>query len=104
MGRFSHWEWPKIDGLNDYKGLLVHSAAYPEGLDLQDKRVAVVGIGSSGVQITAKISSQVDKLYTWISTPTWMTPGFAPKYSGPGGQNFACKKSSPSLKENMISH
>jgi cation diffusion facilitator CzcD-associated flavoprotein CzcO len=89
--KVSYWEWPKIDGLKDYKGVLVHSAAYPEGLDLANKRVAVVGIGSSGVQIIAKIQSQVEKLYTWISTPTWMTPGFAPKYSGPGGRNFRCK-------------
>jgi cation diffusion facilitator CzcD-associated flavoprotein CzcO len=71
--------------------VLVHSAAYPEGLDLTDKRVAVVGMGSSGVQCIAKIQPQVEKLYTWISTPTCMTPAFAAKYSGPGGQNFKCK-------------
>lgn len=95
----SHWDWPKIDGLNDFKGVLVHSAAYPKGLDLHGKRVAVVGIGSSGVQITAKISSQVEKLYTWISTPTWMTPGFAPKYSGPGGRNLTCEEYLPCYKK-----
>ncbi|OAP58404.1 hypothetical protein AYL99_07494 [Fonsecaea erecta] len=87
-GPLNYWEWPKIPGLNVFKGVLAHSAAYPEGLDLNGKRVAVVGIGSSGVQIIAKIQSQVEKLYTWISTPTWMTPSFASKYSGPGGLNF----------------
>ncbi|OQV00818.1 hypothetical protein CLAIMM_06266 [Cladophialophora immunda] len=87
-GPLNFWEWPKIRGLNEFKGVLVHSAAYPEGLDLNGKRVAVVGIGSSGVQIIAKIQPQVEKLYTWISTPTWMTPSFASKYSGPGGLNF----------------
>jgi cation diffusion facilitator CzcD-associated flavoprotein CzcO len=48
-------------------------------------------MGSSGVQIVANIQKEVEHLYTWISTPTWMTPGFAPKYSGPGGTNFSCE-------------
>lgn len=44
----------------------MHSAAYEEGYDLKDKKVAVVGAGSSGVQIVAKIIPEVKQLYHWV--------------------------------------
>jgi len=89
----SFWEWPPIKGLKDFKGVIAHSAAYPEGLDLTGKRVAVAGTGSSGIQIVAKIQSQVSHLFTWIRTPTWMTAGFAQQHAGPNGTNFMCEQS-----------
>ncbi|KAF9894349.1 hypothetical protein FE257_007852 [Aspergillus nanangensis] len=87
-GVLNHWEWPRIEGLLDFKGVKCHTANYPEGLDLSGKRVAVIGIGSSGVQVIPKIAPQVSKLYTWVRSPTWITAGFAQKFAGPNGQNF----------------
>ena len=82
-----------MKGLSNYEGVLAHSANYPTELSLKDKRVAVVGNGSSGLQIVAKIHSEVSRLYTWVRSPTWMTAGFAQKYAGPDGANFACESS-----------
>lgn len=90
-GLNSSWNWPPIKGLKDFKGKLCHTANYDDTIDLQDKRVAVVGIGSSGVQIIPSILPVVSKLYTWIRDPTWMTAGFAQKFAGPSGGNFECK-------------
>lgn len=53
--------------------------------------MAVVGTGSSGVQVIPCIAPDVAQLYTWIRSPTWITAGFAQKYAGPGGTNFECK-------------
>lgn len=88
---YSNWKWPDIEGLSSFKGILQHSANYQEGLDLTNKRVAVIGTGSSGVQIIAKIAPQVKQLYTWIRSPTWITAGFAQRFAGPQGANFACE-------------
>jgi cation diffusion facilitator CzcD-associated flavoprotein CzcO len=87
-GSCSNWKWPDIKGLHDFKGVLTHSARYDTSLDLTGKRVAVVGMGSSGIQIVSKIASQVKELYTWVRSPTWITAGFAQKFAGPDGQNF----------------
>lgn len=84
----SNWKWPDIQGLHEFKGVLTHSARYDTSLDLTDKRVAVIGVGSSGIQIVSKIASQVKQLYTWIRSPTWITAGFAQKFAGPDGGNF----------------
>jgi cation diffusion facilitator CzcD-associated flavoprotein CzcO len=70
---------------------LHHTAAFDPNLDLEGKRVAVIGIGSSGIQITATIAPQVSKLYTWVRSPTWVTAGFAQKFAGPDGGNFKCE-------------
>ena len=83
---------PKIDGLDKFQGVIAHSANYPEGLDLKGKRVAVVGNGSSGIQLVANVQPEVDHLYTWIRSATWLTPGFAQKWAGEKGANFDCEQ------------
>jgi cation diffusion facilitator CzcD-associated flavoprotein CzcO len=86
----SNWKWPDIKGLHSFKGVLQHSAHFDETLDLTGKQVAVIGMGSSGIQITANIASKVERLHTWIRSPTWVTAGFAQRYAGTNGENFEC--------------
>ncbi|KAF2483098.1 FAD/NAD-P-binding domain-containing protein [Neohortaea acidophila] len=99
MGFLNNWRWPDISGLKDFKGTLAHSADFPEGLVLKDKRVAVVGNGSSGIQLVAALQPQVSHLFTWIRSPTWMTAGFAGKYAGPDGANFRYSEEQKRLLE-----
>lgn len=71
----SNWKWPSIDGLNTFKGKLVHSASWDTDYSFEGKRVASIGIGSSGIQIVpqlAKIASNVD---VFIRSQTWISPG-----------------------------
>lgn len=51
----SNWKWPEIPGLHDFQGDLVHSANWPEKFDDTGKTVALIGNGSSGVQILPEI-------------------------------------------------
>lgn len=90
-GVLNNWKWPNIPGLMDFQGKLMHSARYEEGYNLDGKRVAVIGAGSSGVQIVSAIQKKVDKLYHWIRSPIWITAGFAQGWAGRDGANFACK-------------
>lgn len=46
---------PTIDGLHDYRGILTYTANWDTSIDLKDKRVAVIGTGSSGVQLIPQI-------------------------------------------------
>lgn len=87
-GVLNNFKWPDIPGLKDYKGKLMHSAAFEEGYPLDGKRVAVIGAGSSGVQIVANIQKKVDHLYHWVRSPIWITPGFAQTWAGKDGANF----------------
>ena len=88
-GVLNTFKWPKIPGMETFKGKLMHSAQYEEGYPLEGKKVAILGAGSSGVQIVAKIQPKVEKLYHWIRNPIWITAGFAQTWAGKDGANFA---------------
>jgi cation diffusion facilitator CzcD-associated flavoprotein CzcO len=49
--RSSNWAWPTIDGRESFKGDMIHSARWRKDVDFTGKRVAVVGIGATAVQI-----------------------------------------------------
>jgi cation diffusion facilitator CzcD-associated flavoprotein CzcO len=90
-GVLNNWKWPDIPGLKSFKGKLMHSAHYEEGYDLTNKRVAVIGAGSSGVQIVASIQRKVNHMFHWVRSPIWITAGFAQTWAGKNGANFRCK-------------
>lgn len=69
----------------------MHSAHTDESTDFKGKKVAVIGIGSSGIQIIATLASKVESLYTWVRSPTWITAGFAQRFAGIDGGNYTCK-------------
>ncbi|KAJ6027895.1 uncharacterized protein N7446_003505 [Penicillium canescens] len=77
-GILNAWRWPAIPGLHDFRGKLVHSAAWDESLDLTNKHVGLIGNGSSGIQILPAILPQVSKCTTFIREPSWIAmTGFA---------------------------
>jgi len=66
----------------------MHTAAWKKGTKLKNKKVAPIGIGSSGVQVLPNIQPHVTHVYHFIRRKTWITPSFAAKYAGPNGANF----------------
>jgi cation diffusion facilitator CzcD-associated flavoprotein CzcO len=86
-GCFNDWKWPKIPGREIFQGELIHSAAWPKDTELTGKTVALIGNGSTGVQILPAILEKVKKVYVYIRSKTWVTAGFAQKFAGPNGSN-----------------
>lgn len=87
-GHLNAWKWPNTHGLHDFKGPKLHTANWDASVDLKDKKVLVIGAGSSAVQIVPSILDTVRSLHIVIRSPTWITAGFAPKYAGQNGNNF----------------
>lgn len=87
-GILNKWKWPNIDGLHSFKDSLLHSAQWNQSVDLKGKRVALIGAGSSAVQILPNIYKDVDKVYHWVRNKIWITAGFAQAFAGPNGANF----------------
>ena len=65
---------PDIEGLADFQGRVVHSAAWPADLELQGRRVALVGTGASAFQIGPSIADEVASLTVFQRNPPWMLP------------------------------
>lgn len=74
VGILSRPSFPDIPGLDSFKGRKVHSASWPEDLDLAGKRVALVGTGASAFQIGPSISHSVAQLKVFQRNPPWMLP------------------------------
>lgn len=87
-GVLNDFKLPEIPGIESYQGRIVHSARWDDKLDLTGKRVAVIGGGSSAVQLVPSIQPIVGKLYTFSRSPVWITTGFGARHAGPGGTNF----------------
>lgn len=73
-GILHHQRLPDWPGLDEYKGQVFHSSSYPEDLDLKGKRVALVGTGATGVQITQEVAKQADHLTILMRRPSTCMP------------------------------
>ncbi|OQV06001.1 hypothetical protein CLAIMM_10645 [Cladophialophora immunda] len=65
---------PDFPGLNSFKGLSFHSARWPKGLDVTGKRVAVIGTGPSGSQITGSIHHLVKQITVFQQRAQYIVP------------------------------
>jgi cation diffusion facilitator CzcD-associated flavoprotein CzcO len=56
-GPLSTPSFPKVEGLEQFKGTKLHSSEWDTRLPLEGKRVAVIGNGSTGIQIVPGIAT-----------------------------------------------
>ena len=77
VGALNEWRWPGIPGIEEYQGKLLHSAAWDETFEYKDKKVAVIGAGSSGIQIVPHIQPEVERLDHYVRGRTWIATTFA---------------------------
>jgi cation diffusion facilitator CzcD-associated flavoprotein CzcO len=76
-GILNRWEWPKIPGLDRFKGTLLHSAdknSWSAGFDPTGKRIAVIGGGSSGIQIVPQLQPKATHVDHYMKGKTWVSP------------------------------
>jgi 4-hydroxyacetophenone monooxygenase len=71
-GLFSHPAEPDIPGLADFAGPKLHTAYWDPSVDLDGKRVALIGTGASAVQAGPSIAGRVAHLDIFQRTPPWV--------------------------------
>jgi cation diffusion facilitator CzcD-associated flavoprotein CzcO len=74
FGPLSRPAYPKIPGIESFRGKAFHSAQWDASYDLTGKRVAVVGTGASAIQFVPRIARQVQKLHLFQRTAPWVLP------------------------------
>ena len=80
-GVFAKTKLPDIDGIDEFEGTIVHPTQWTSELDMQGKRVAVIGNGSTGVQLMAPVAEKAEHLSVFQRTPQWIAP--RPNYGRP---------------------
>ena len=71
-GPVNRYAWPKIDGLDHFAGKVVHTAAWPDDLDITGKRVAVIGTGASSAQLVPAIAGKAANVRVYQRTRHWV--------------------------------
>ena len=100
VGFLSNWRWPSIPGLHSFKGRLMHSAVWDHSFDSTGKRVAVIGNGSSGIQILPKIVDKSTHVTNFIRRPTYITPGLGSAVIGGAEQYHYSEEEKRHFREN----
>jgi len=85
VGLLSSTNWPAFPGQDSFTGEVVHTSRWPhEGVDLDGKRVGVIGTGSSGTQVITDIAPRVGHLTVFQRTPQYTVPA----HHGPISPDF----------------
>ncbi|KAH8107384.1 FAD/NAD-binding domain-containing protein [Phellopilus nigrolimitatus] len=83
IGSLSRWSWPDIEGLKTFKGKIVHSADWETDelghwqssvANWGDKKVGVIGVGSTTTQIVPALQPLVKHLYNYVRGKAWLSP------------------------------
>ena len=75
VGNLSAVQPPDFPGLETFAGDWYHTGQWPaEPVDFTNKRVAVIGTGSSGIQTITAVAPVVDRLYVLQRTPNYSMP------------------------------
>ncbi|KAL8940818.1 MAG: hypothetical protein Q9216_002607 [Gyalolechia sp. 2 TL-2023] len=73
-GPLNRWKWPEIESIGQYKGTLVHTADWDSKIDWHGRRVAVIGSGASGVQVTPQLVKGAESFTLFSRSGQWITP------------------------------
>ncbi|WP_067539758.1 flavin-containing monooxygenase [Nocardia crassostreae] len=74
IGGLERPKMPDIEGLQDFGGVLVHTAMWDHDVVLRDKRVAVIGTGATALQLIPAIVDETRHLTVFQRTPIWVFP------------------------------
>ena len=66
---------PEIPGMADFAGQLLNTATWPHSpVDFTGKKVAVLGTGSSGIQVIPIAAESAERVYVLQRTPSYTLP------------------------------
>ncbi|WFU80359.1 NAD(P)/FAD-dependent oxidoreductase [Bradyrhizobium sp. CIAT3101] len=79
-------------GQETFRGQVFHTARWPRQLvEFAGKRVGVVGIGATGIQVIQTIAEEVDQLKVFVRTPQYVLPMKNPKYTAADVEAYKSK-------------
>jgi cation diffusion facilitator CzcD-associated flavoprotein CzcO len=77
QGYYRHSEGytPEWNGMEDYKGTIIHPQRWPEDIDTERKRIVVIGSGATAATLIPSIASKCDHVTMLQRSPTYFRTG-----------------------------
>nr|XP_043638364.1 probable indole-3-pyruvate monooxygenase YUCCA10 [Erigeron canadensis] len=73
-GEFGDAFIPKVDGLSEFKGEVIHSTEFKSGKGYENKKILVVGAGNSGMEIALDLSNHGARTSIVVRSPVHVIP------------------------------
>lgn len=73
-GLFNTPKLPNIPGIEKFKGKMFHTTAWDHSYDYSGKKVALIGTGSTGLQLARGVAQKAGHLTVFQRTASWVTP------------------------------
>lgn len=73
-GILNNLQMPNIEGLEDFAGSILHTAAWDSSINLAGKTVALIGSGASSIQVLPQLQVKCGHVNVYIRTPSWISP------------------------------
>ena len=89
VGLLSRPALPAVQGLDSFQGPVFHSAQWRHDVNLEGKRVAVIGTGASAIQFVPQVARQAARLSVFQRTPSYILPRRDRAYSDRERRRFA---------------
>lgn len=74
VGQLNRPSIPALPGLESFAGPVFHTAQWRHDLDLQGKRVAIIGTGASAMQVVPQLAPELKRLVIFQRSPQWAIP------------------------------
>lgn len=74
IGALAEQNIPDIKNFNVFQGDIYHTSAWPKTWDFKDKRVGVVGSGSTGTQVLTALAKEAKHVTSFQRTAQWNVP------------------------------
>jgi cation diffusion facilitator CzcD-associated flavoprotein CzcO len=85
--------------VEDFGGALFHTSRWDHSVPLAGKRIGVIGMGSTGVQIISALAVSAQKIEHFVRTPQWIMPVEYGQYSP---EQRAAFRADPQLLEQEL--
>ncbi len=66
---------PEWEGMEDYRGKIIHPQTWPQDLDYKDKTVVIIGSGATAATVLPAIADEVKHVTLLQRSPTYFIPG-----------------------------
>jgi cation diffusion facilitator CzcD-associated flavoprotein CzcO len=66
---------PEWEGMDNFKGEIIHPQTWPEDLDYKDKKVVIIGSGATAATLAPAIAGDCSHVTVLQRSPTYFIPG-----------------------------
>jgi cation diffusion facilitator CzcD-associated flavoprotein CzcO len=98
-GVLHHPNIPHFEGIESFAGACFHSARWDHGVEVDGKRVGVIGTGSTAAQLTTALVSRAERFLLFQRTPQWVIPRPNTPYSDAERARF---RADPAALEQLV--